>query len=216
MSLSSPSVRPPRFAELSRPPAEAPAGAALEAVREGHRIAHAIVARAEAEAQEIAAAAREQGFEAGRRQALEQVGGELRSAAAALGAAAARLEDLLDRLRQGVIASLPEAAVEIAARVLGQELSARPEALVALIREAVAAVTPAPRVEIQVHPDDLATVERYRDLLAGVLGGAEVRFEASAAVGRGGCFIETPSLTLAAGVPQRLERALALLKEAAR
>lgn len=214
--MSKPSVRPPRFAELTHQAPAAPAGTAaseaLEAVREGHRIAHAIVARAEAQAQEVLAAAREQGFEAGRRQALEQVGAELRSLAAALATAAEKLQDARRRLEGELSLALPEAAVEIAARILRRELSVRPEALVHLIREAIAAVAPAPRIDIRLHPEDLATLERHRNLLAEVLAGAEVRFEPAPAVGRGGCFVETPSLTLAAGVPQQLERALALLR----
>lgn len=210
-------MRQPVFAELTQRPASAPlreparAAEPLEAVREGHRIAHAIIARAEAQAQEILAAAREQGFEAGRRQALEQVGAELRSAAEALREAAARLAETRGRLRDEVAATLPAAAVAVAERVLRRELAQRPEVLVHVVREAILAVLPAGRVEVRVHPDDLAVVERHRDQLAEALGGAEMRLEAAASVGRGGCFVETEALTLAAGIPQLLERALALL-----
>lgn len=184
---------------------------ALDAVREGHRIAHAIVARAEAQAREILESAREQGLEAGRRAGLEQSRAELESAAAALGAAAARYADLHGRLHAELHAVLPAVAVEIAAGVLRRELALRPEALVELIRQAIAAVTPAARMEIRVHPDDLAVIERHRGLLDEALAGTEVRFEPSPTVGRGGCFIETEALTLGAGVAQQLERALALL-----
>jgi flagellar assembly protein FliH len=209
-------VRPPRFTELTHrapaEPAEAPGTGALEAVREGHRIANAIIARAEAQAQEVVAAAREQGLEDGRRQALEQVGGELRSAAAVLVAAVARLDDLRRRLQQDLASGLPEAAVEIAARVLRHQLSARPEQFVAVVREAILTVAPAPRIDIRIHPDDVAILERHRALLDDVLAGVDIRFEPSASVERGGCHVETSTLTLAAGIPQQLERALQLLK----
>jgi flagellar assembly protein FliH len=216
--LSKPSVRPPVFAELThRPSAPAPesprAGAEpLEAVREGHRIAHAIIARAEAQAQEISAAAREQGFETGRRQALEQCGADLQRAATGLAAAASRLEEARQRLHEDLATTLPATAVEIAARILGRQLALRPEAIVHVVREAILAVTPATRVEIRLHPDDLAIVERHRELLAEALGSADVRFDPAPSVGHGGCFIETEGLTLAAGIPQLVERALALLK----
>jgi len=215
--LSKPSVRAPVFAELTtRPPAlpapEPPrATDALEAVREGHRIAHAIVARAEAQAKEIGAAAREQGVEAGRRQALEEVGAELRSAANALAAAAQELAESRARLHAQVMAELPGAAVEIATRILRQELQLRPEALVRVIRDALAAVTPAARVELRLHPDDLAVVERHKALLTDVLGSAEVRLESSPDVARSGCVVETEALTLAAGIVEQLERAFELL-----
>lgn len=215
--MSKPSVRPPVFAELTHRAAPAASEGArvaepLEAVREGHRIAHAIIARAEAQAQEIGAAAREQGFETGRRQAVEQLGAELKSAAAALSAAAARLEEARRLLGDELASTLPVAAVEIATRVLRRELSVRPEALVHVIRDAITAVLPAARVEIRVHPDDLATIERHRDLLVEILGSAELRLDAAPAVGRGGCFIETEALSVGAGLPQQLERALELLK----
>jgi flagellar biosynthesis/type III secretory pathway protein FliH len=215
--LSKPSIRRPIFAELAgRPPAPAPEPARtaepLEAVREGHRIAHAIIARAEVQAQEISAAAREQGLEAGRRVALEQVGGELKQVAVALAAAADHLAEARQRLHDELASTLPAAAVEIAARILGRELSLKPEALVHIVREAIVAVTPAARVDIRLHPADLAVVERHRDLLSEALGTADVRFEPAPSVGRGGCFVETEGLTLTAGVPQLVERALALLK----
>lgn len=212
-----PTDRPPVFAELTHrpaPPAPAPprASGPLEAVREGHRIAQAIIARAEAQAQEISAAAREQGFETGRRLALEQCGAELRRVAAALAAAAGRLHEARQRLHEGLVATLPTAAVEIAGRILGRELSLRPDTLVHIVREGILAVAPAGRMAIRLHPDDLTIIERHRELLAEALGAAEVRFDPAPTVGRGDCFIETEGLTLAAGLPQLVERALVLLK----
>ena len=103
-------------------------------------------------------------------------------------------------------------AVGPEAPILGRELSLKPEALVHIVREAIVAVTPAARVEIRLHPDDLALIEQHRDLLVEALGAAEVRFDPAPSVGRGGCFVETEGLTLAAGLPQLVERALALLK----
>ena len=216
--MSKPSVRTPVFAELTTrtpvaPPAPEPTRTtdALEAVREGHRIAHAIIGRAEAQAQEIAAAAREQGFEAGRRQALDEVGVELRSAANALAAAAQKLDDTQAQLHAQVMAELPGAAVEIAARILRQELTLKPEALVRVIRDALGAVTPAARVELRVNPEDLAVFDQHKSVLAEVLGSADVRLEPSPEIRRGGCFVETEALTLAAGIVEQLERALELL-----
>jgi flagellar biosynthesis/type III secretory pathway protein FliH len=84
-----------------------------------------------------------------------------------------------------------------------------------VIRDAIAALTPAVRLELHLHPADLATVERHRALLEDALGSAELKLQPAPAVGAGGCFIETESFTLGAGVLEQLERALALLKEEA-
>ncbi|MBI3636617.1 MAG: hypothetical protein HY216_10495 [Candidatus Rokubacteria bacterium] len=218
--MSNPGIRRPVFAELTHrvtptpaPVTESPAtNPALDAVREGHRIARAIIARAEAQAQQIATTAREEGFEAGRRLAVEDVGGELRAAAHALETAAAKLADTRAHLLEALRAALPQAVVDVAAAILRRELSVRPDTLAHLVREAVEAVTPAARVDVRLHPEDVAAVERYREQLALALGGAELRLEAAAGVARGSCFVETERLTLAAGLAERVERALALLR----
>lgn len=182
-----------------------------DAVREGHRIARAIIARATAQATAIQAAAEEQGRDQGLRLALETEGPALREAAGALAGAAARLEATRRELAEDLSRALPALAVAIAGAVLRRELSLRPETLVELVHDAVATVLPAARVEVRVHPEDLDALERHRGILREALGDAELRLEPSADVGRGGCFIETESLTLAAGLPQQLERALSLL-----
>jgi flagellar assembly protein FliH len=214
-------VRPLSLPELSRPapPASGLAPAAppdaAGSIREAHRIGRAIVARAQAQAGEIQTAAREEGLEIGTRLALEREGAALRNAAEALGAAAARYDALADQLAGALRRELPGMAVAIAERVLRRELSVRPETLALVIRDAIAALTPAVRLELHLHPADLATVERHRALLEDALGSAELKLQPAPAVGAGGCFIETESFTLGAGVLEQLERALALLKEEA-
>jgi flagellar biosynthesis/type III secretory pathway protein FliH len=181
------------------------------AVSEGHRIARAIVARATAEAHEIREGAREQGFEAGRAEAVAREGRALADAAAALLDAARHLAAARTEAQRALELALPRLAVAAASRLLRRELTAVPETLAQIVRDALAMVTPAARVAIRLHPDDVGTLERHRSLLDEVLGGAELRLEASPEVAPGGCFVETEALTLAAGVPEQLERALALL-----
>jgi flagellar assembly protein FliH len=209
-------VRPLPLPELTRRTSngEACADEAAESVREGHRIGRAIIAQATAQATQIQATAHEQGIEMGRRTALEREGQALRNAVAALMDATARLDALGRELLPALETALPRLAVTIAERILRRELTVRPETLAHVIRDAVTTVLPAARVDIHLHPDDLGTIERYRAVFADALGGAELRLEAAPDVGVGGCFIETESLTLAAGPLQQIERALALLTEA--
>lgn len=186
-------------------------GDATESVREGHRIARAIVAQAMTQARDIERAAREEGLEIGTRIAVEQEGESLRSAAAALRAAILRVEGAFQELQAGLVTELPRMAVAVAERILRHELSVRPETLALAIRDALGAVLPAIRIEIRLHPDDIATVDRHRDLFADLLGSAELRLEGSPDVDPGECSIGTEALTLAAGPFEQLERALALL-----
>jgi flagellar assembly protein FliH len=207
-------VRPLALPELRRPVGPAPAAreAGLSSVNEGQRIAAAIIARAHEQARDIAAAAEEKGLELGLCRALEQEGPALRSASAALTEAAERLAATRLELQRQLEATLPELAVAVAERILRRELSVRPDTLAHVIREALTVVAPAGRITVRLHPDDAAILARHRALLDEVTGAAELRVETSIEAGPGGCFVETESLTLAAGLPQQLERALALLQ----
>lgn len=218
--MSEPLIRPLPLPELTPRETEAPDAApatvpenVVDTVREGHRIARAIIARATSQAREIQAAAEEAGAERGARLAFEREGKALRDAATALLEAAARFDLAQQDLRERLESTLPELAVAIAERILRRELNARPDLLVHVIRDAIATILPAERVEVRLHPDDLATFERHREALADVTAGVELRFEPTPEVGRGGSEIETEALVLAAGIPQQVERALALLKE---
>ncbi len=210
-------VRPFALPELEhrpQPPREvvAPVDGAGDALREGQRIARAIVARATAQAREIQATAEERGTEAGMRAVVEREGPALRSVAAALADAVTRVETARRDLVRRMETSVPDLVVAIAERVLGRELALDPARLVDVIRDAMPAVLPATSIRLRLHPDDVATIERHRARLDEVIGGATVALEASPDVGRGGCVIDTDSLLLPAGIPQQLERALALLK----
>jgi flagellar assembly protein FliH len=215
MSSSERVVRPLSLPELTGPAGPLVPGAARQVVREGHRIAAAIIARATAHAGALEAAAQAQGAVAGRRQALEREGLALQIAAAALEAAATRLDAARRDLRRELETGLAAVVIAVAERILGRELAVRPETLPELIREALPGVAPAARITLRLHPDDLACIERHRALLVEVLGETELTLEAAHEVGRGGCVIDTESLTLGAGVPQRLERALGLLTDQA-
>jgi flagellar biosynthesis/type III secretory pathway protein FliH len=212
--LSEPGVRPFMLPELDRRPGKAasPGDTAADTLREGQRLARSIVTRATAQAREMQAAAEERGLEAGTRAAFDREAPALRSVAAALADAVARVEaarrDLIRRLE----ATVPELAVAIAERVLRRELSVDPSRLADVIRDAMPAVLPAASIHVRLHPDDLATLERHRGRLEDVIGASALSLDASPEVGRGGCVIETESAILPAGIPQQLERALALLK----
>jgi flagellar biosynthesis/type III secretory pathway protein FliH len=216
--LSDRPFRPLPLPELRR---QVPLGEALPApnddtrvLREAHRIGRAILARAEARAREVEAAAAEQAHEVGVRTAFGREGPALRSAAGALVTAAARLDATRRELARLWTATLPEVSIAVAERVLRHELTIRPELLAHVVRDALGALGAAATIEIRLHPDDVGTIHRHRELLADVLGTSELRLETDPSVGRGGCVLESESLTLPAGIPQQIERALALLTEA--
>jgi flagellar assembly protein FliH len=212
MSLSEPVVRPLPLPELGRSAvASGPRDAGRGAVSEGQRIASAIIAQAMEQARGIQAAAEAEGRERGYRKALAEEAQALRDAGAALAEAGARLDVARRELHVQLEAALPLLCVSVAERILRRELSVRPETLAHMIRDAIAAVSPAARLTLRLHPEDAAVLERHRDLLGSALGGAVLAVEPTSGVERGGCRIETEALTLGAGLPEQLERALALL-----
>jgi flagellar assembly protein FliH len=82
-------------------------------------------------------------------------------------------------------------AMEVAQKlVAGMPVSA--EMIEASVRESIAQVEDGAEFTVQVHPDDLATLERINSPLLLPQGGRDrIRFHGSAQVTRGGCVVQT-------------------------
>ena len=103
-------------------------------------------------------------------------------------------------------------AVRIAEKLLGRELSLRPEAVVDVAAQALDGIGAAGHVMLRCHPDDLAALERGRPRLLERLRRAQVvQIRGDVHVGRGGCVVETELATIDARLNVQLdaiERAL--------
>ena len=216
-------IRPAVLPDLGRPlpPVVAPElsqdepdGVSMAVVREAHRMARAIIARAKAHARELEAEAHEQGLRTGKAEALETEVHALRQAAQALGAGAERLSALLVEAERELAETLPRLALSMARTILQTELTLKPEALASVVRTAVRAVLPARKVVVTLHPDDLAAWERAKVSLGDLLRETEIRLETRQGVERGYALVETEALTLDASVERQLEEAIRLLREA--
>lgn len=143
-------------------------------------------ARAEAEdlrarAQEDAERLKAQAVAEGRERGLQAVTELLVGARAAAG-----------RARQSAEPELRVLAVRIAQKILGRELSLRPEMVADVVHEALKLAGEPGGLTVRVHPDDLPAVERGRTrLLERCRAGAVCTFRADPAIGRGGCMVET-------------------------
>ena len=124
--------------------------------------------------------------------------------------AAARAQ--ASRSRQAAAPELRVLAVRIAEKILGRELSQRPEAVVDIVREALVAAGTARQVSIRCHPDDLAALERGRPrLLERATRAQLLQLRADPNLGRGSCIVETELATIDARLSTQLdaiERAL--------
>jgi flagellar biosynthesis/type III secretory pathway protein FliH len=182
---------------MSRVIKAGPASAVVPApVADARAQAAAILASAEAAREE----ARRAGFAAGRDEGLATTTALLAAARAAEAGRVAAAEAELRRL-----------AVRIAEKILARELALGPDAVVDVVRAALAAAAERRQLVVRVHPDDVAAVEAARARLAAAHAPhAVLAVRADPQVGRGGCLVDTEVGTIDA----RLDVQLAAIEQA--
>lgn len=105
--------------------------------------------------------------------------------------------------------------LEIARKVLREEIQARREATLSIIKHALRRVADTEHVRIRVHPDDLQITREHReDFLAVCDGVKQIEIVDDQRVGGGGCVIETPNGTIDASLRTQMQTIEKALKEA--
>jgi flagellar assembly protein FliH len=197
------------FAPLAAPVAVAPR--APVAARTPEALAAELLARAEAEAQVLREAARTEGYEAGRAEALAALAPASEALQQAAGALTAEAAECADRLEAHAV----DLALQLAEKVLGGALAVQPEHVVEAVRGALRGIVDRERLTILVNPDDL---EMVRDSIAdvlGSLGGVEhCEVQAERRVGRGGAIVRTPDGDVDARLETKLQRAREVIESA--
>lgn len=150
-----------------------------------------------------------QGYEDGYRDGLVALEGFKKSHSAQVSAQVGELVRSFDAQWAGLEAQMAEAvarsAVLLARQVVRAELTARPQLVSDVAREAVNAVLMSARqIVVRVHPDDLALVEQGA---AEALQARGARLQPDAGVGRGGCRVESDAGSIDATVEARWLRA---------
>jgi flagellar assembly protein FliH len=98
-----------------------------------------------------------------------------------------------------------ELSVEMAKKVLQQELKGNQEALIQLIKECLSSVYESASLTIAVAPDDYPFVQKQREqLLAVVNGQVEVKILPDYTIQQGGCIIRTSSGSVDARIDVQL------------
>ncbi len=96
------------------------------------------------------------------------------------------------RGRAGAEPELRTLAVRIAEKLLGRELTLRPDAITDVVLQALCLAGDPREVLIRVHPDDLAALERGRPrLIERCRSARAVSWKGDEAVPRGGCVLDT-------------------------
>lgn len=138
----------------------------------------------------------EAGYAAGQAQA--------RAEAERLGKAATQLEQALATMESAIADELLALALELARGVVRQEISARPETLITVVREAMAQL-PHQHTAIYLNPDDASLLRSYQ---GDQLAHAGHRIHEDFKLKRGDCILEAGGSQLDATVAMRWRRVL--------
>ncbi|MDO8959920.1 MAG: flagellar assembly protein FliH [Rhodocyclaceae bacterium] len=142
-----------------------------------------------------------EGYQAGLRRGHDETRGE----AERLARAAAKLESGLDALDAEVAEELLALAIELAREVVRQEIAARPDTLLAVVREALTQL-PHQHAAIYLHPEDASLLRSY---MGDQLAHAGHRIHEDFKLARGDCLLESGGTQVDATVAMRWQRVLA-------
>ena len=157
----------------------------------------------------LRAAARAEGFAAGREEALQAVAPALAALATAADEVRGSAGLVADRLEGEAV----DLAVAVAERILAGTLAVEPERVVEAVRGALRGITDRSRVTVFVNPDDLELVRDAMGELATTLGGIEAfEVQAERRVGRGGAVVRHPEGDVDAQLATKLERVRELVE----
>lgn len=163
-----------------------------------------VLAEARAEADQIRRQALEEGYAAGRHEALEALAPALSALAAATEEVRAAQADTAAELERRAV----ELGMALASKVLAGALSVQPERVLDSVQGALRGIVERERVIVMVNPEDLEIVQGAAEELKSTLGGIDhCVIEAERRVGRGGCIVRTPVGDVDARIETKLERA---------
>jgi flagellar assembly protein FliH len=170
-----------------------------------------ILARAEAEASMVREAARVEGYEAGRAEALAALSPALEALQTSVSAAQAERIAAADQLEIHAV----DLALFLAEKVLQGALAVEPERVVEAVRGALRGIVERERVTVLVHPEDLELVREAMDEIRATLGGIEhCEVQAERRVSRGGAIVRTQDGDVDARVETKLQRAREVIQNA--
>jgi flagellar assembly protein FliH len=152
--------------------------------------------------QELERIAREDGFKAGYADGLEAGRRELDGRLRQFDDLLAALATPLDQVDEAVEHELVALALAVARQLVRREIRTSPGEIVAVVREAMAALPSASReLELRLHPEDALLV---RDALNLAEGGRNLRLVDDPVLTRGGCTISTDIAQVDATLESRL------------
>ena len=158
---------------------------------------HALEHQAESSSQEALQKGIQQGEAEGRRKALAQLDAELQRLARTV----ADMAGLRHNIRREAEEELVRLALAIARRILHRELSVDPDALMGLVKAALAKIEIRDTYRVRTHPEHAAPVTRY---LAQIGAPQKIEVVADPSLEKGSVIFETGRGSLDASVDTQL------------
>ncbi len=157
--------------------------------------ADALLEKARQEANDLREEARQEGRESGRSEGAAEL-------TETIAQASVRLQELEEKLTS----QLTDVAIAIARKILGQELQTNPDAVIKIVRNALAEkARQRQEISLRVHPEDLAIIRENKAQLLEVLSRAkEISIREDVNVERYGVIIETDAGTIDAQLDSQL------------
>jgi flagellar assembly protein FliH len=179
------------------------------------RRAEDVLSAAWAEAEQVRAQARAEGYAAGRAEGLARGEHEVAAALAALTGAASALEPVRAATVEALQTQAAELALAVAEHVLSGAIAVERERVVDVCRGALRRLADRQKVTVMVNPEDLELLNAQVEALTAQMGGIE-RFEVQAdrRVDRGGVNVHTDHGAIDATISTQLARAREIVIEA--
>jgi|GEM_PF-710989 len=157
---------------------------------------------------------REEGFAAGRDEGERAATERLRTAVNAVEQACAAIGAGEEKWIGGAMAreNISALAVGVARHIIGRKVSTDSKIVRDLVSLALAEFPIDETLRVRLHPDDLAAIERARDLDA-IVGGRSPKWIADPGIERGGCLVEGREHIIDGRVDTALERVYRLLSD---
>ena len=157
--------------------------------------------------EELQQQARDEGFQIGRREGLEAGKKEIRARVHELDALMQTLAKPLEQIDTQVEQDLVQLALAVARQLVRRELKTDPGQVLAVVREAMAALPLAARnVRLHLHPEDAALV---RETLSMSDNERSWKIIEDPVLSRGGCKVSSDTSQIDASVERRLHTVIA-------
>jgi flagellar assembly protein FliH len=163
-----------------------------------------VLAEAQEQADALRAAARAEGFAAGRAEAMASLG----TALTALNQAAADVQSRHAAAADALERRAVELGLLLAQKIVAGVIAVEPERVVESVQGALRGIVERERVTVLVNPEDLEIVREAMEAIRASLGGIEhCIVESERRVARGGCIVHTPIGDVDGRVETKLDRA---------